>query len=458
LHKEIGLMNDTMFAEMVEATRLTREGRLAEATALIQRNLEGMQMPPRSPTDLSSALRAFETTFRVAAEPVATIEAPALGASSTGAGPVTELEAGPPIVAATAARLRRVRASRASATPDLMSPGALLRPGIPPGRPGAKRVRRPVPEDAEAPAAGRWLEGTHTDAAGTRAYKLYVPVGYQGQAMPLIVMLHGCTQDPDDFAAGTGMNVLAEADGFLVVYPEQATAANPSKCWNWFQPADQRREQGEPSLIAGITRQVMAEYRIDADRVYVAGMSAGGAMAAIMGATYPDLYAAVGVHSGLAAGCAHDLPSAFQAMQQGGRAGQAAAGRAIPMIVFHGDSDPIVHPQNAEQLIQQWSTSDGLETNDGTPPRPSVHHGHAVGGRAYTRVNYQDALGQTVCEQWTVQGAGHAWSGGSHHGSFTDPAGPDASRQLVRFFLEHPRGTTVRPPAGSVETRSEPVN
>ena len=192
----------------------------------------------------------------------------------------------------------------------------------------------------------------------------------------------------------------------------------------------------------------MAEYRIDAGCVYVAGMSAGGAMAAILGATYPDLYAAVGVHSGLAPGSAHDLPSAFEAMRQGGQARRPVAGRAIPLIVFHGDSDRTVHLQNAEQLIRYSYNSAGLETNGGTPPSPSVLQGRAAGGKAYTRVNYQDAQGQTVVEQWTVHGAGHAWSGGSRNGSYTDPDGPDASREMVRFFREHPRGTTVPPPAG----------
>jgi poly(hydroxyalkanoate) depolymerase family esterase len=252
-------------------------------------------------------------------------------------------------------------------------------------------------------------------------------------------MLHGCTQSPDDFAVGTRMNFLAEVGGFLVLYPEQDASANISRCWNWFQAADQQRDQGEPSLIAGITRQVMAEHHVDASRVYVAGLSAGGAMAAIMAAAYPDLYAAVAVHSGLAPGNAHDLPSALQAMQHGRpRAGSAPGIRAIPLILFHGDQDSTVHPRNAEQFIRQWASG---------PDQPHVmsRQGQAPGGRDYTCMVYQDASGQAVVERWTVHGADHAWSGGSPNGSFTDPAGPDASQEFIRFFREHPRRTAPSP-------------
>jgi poly(hydroxyalkanoate) depolymerase family esterase len=243
-------------------------------------------------------------------------------------------------------------------------------------------------------------------------------------------MLHGCTQDADDFAAGTRMNFLAEAAGIVVVYPEQSGAANASKCWNWFQPTDQERGQGEPALIASLTRRVMDEYRVDTHRVHVAGMSAGGAMAAILAATYPDLYAAAGVHSGLAPRCAHDLPSAYQAMQGGGQVVGSGAGCTVPLILFHGDSDLTVHPCNADRLVEQW-------TGTGPVVSPTMQQGGSARGRSYTCATYTDARGRTIVERWSIHGAGHGWSGGNRNGSYTDPNGPDASREFVRFFSTH---------------------
>jgi poly(hydroxyalkanoate) depolymerase family esterase len=315
----------------------------------------------------------------------------------------------------------------------------------------------PGPKEGEAdpavvPRGGRFVERTYTSHAGTRSYKLYIPSGYIEQEVPLVVMLHGCTQNPNDIAAGTQMNVLAEEHLFLVAYPAQAQGANMNKCWNWFKASDQQRGRGEPSLVAGITRQVIDEYNVSDGRVYVAGMSAGGAMAAIMAEAYPDLYAAVGIHSGLAPGAAHDMPSAFAAMHQGGPAtprrgvhvathtGESA--RIVPAIVFHGDGDKTVHPRNADRLLEHYypakTTSSQKETGRSTP-RGTVRQGQVPGGHAYTRATYRDAGGRAIAERWTVHGLGHAWSGGSSSGSYTDTRGPDASAEMVRFFNEHPQ-------------------
>jgi len=292
----------------------------------------------------------------------------------------------------------------------------------------------------DVPEGGQFVAGSYSGEAGSRAYKLYIPSNYRGQAVPLVVMLHGCTQSPDDFAAGTRMNALAEQHTCLIVYPAQAASANASKCWNWFSPGDQRRGRGEPSLIAGITRQIMRDYSVDQQRVYIAGLSAGGAAAAIMGTTYPDLYAAIGVHSGLACGAASDLPSAFAAMRQGKRvpisgAGDAAGAegyrRSVPTIVFHGDQDTTVHPGNGDQVIAR-----SKETTT-TDLHLSVQHGRVPGGHTYSRTLHADASGRAILEHWVIHGAGHGWSGGSPAGSYTDPRGPDAAEEMLRFFLEH---------------------
>jgi poly(hydroxyalkanoate) depolymerase family esterase len=400
-------MNDMLIPKkMVEATRLTRAGRLAEATALLQRMFRGAT-------------------------------APDIGA----AGDIAASGRKPPIVDAKAAIEATLADATKSAQPHMLRRlGPLLQVVRRSSGLGLHGLRQPAPVSTPdiVPQGGKFIAATYGNPAGSRAYKLYIPSRYHGQALPLVVMLHGCSQSPDDFAAGTRMNVIAEEQTCLVAYPAQSSDANPARCWNWFRPTDQRRDQGEPSLVAGITRQVMRDYAVDPQRVYIAGLSAGAAAAAVMGATYPDLYAAIGVHSGLACGSANDLSSALVAMRQGdlaaasgtgGIAGDLGDGPAVPTIVFHGDRDTTVHPRNGDHVIARSKRT--------TSSQKAVHRGRVSGGHAYTRTIHTDASGRAILEQWDIHGAGHAWSGGSPAGSFTDPRGPDAASEMLRFFLEH---------------------
>jgi poly(hydroxyalkanoate) depolymerase family esterase len=344
---------------MSQATRLTKSGSLAEATAAIQRAL-GRAVPPPSPLAATPAPQILRDLFC--------------------------------------------------------------------------RPIHPEPPTPGAPEAGnaRFLTASFTNAAGARPYKLYIPATYRGQPVPLIVMLHGCTQSPDDFAAGTRMNLLADQHNFLVAYPAQISAANPQRCWNWFNEQHQQRDTGEPSLIAGITHAIMQNYAVDKRRVYIAGLSAGGAAAAIMGATHPDLYAAIGVHSGLPYGAARDLPSALVAMKRGATGTKHAEPHQgiVPLIIFHGDRDHTVNPRNAHALAAQAASQ--------APLRTHTEQGQISNGHAYTRSLHTGANGQTLIENWTIHGAPHAWSGGSPAGTYTDPAGPSASSEMLRFFQEHP--------------------
>ena len=290
-----------------------------------------------------------------------------------------------------------------------------------------------------------------SNQAGSRTYKVYVPARESDAPRAMVVMLHGCTQSADDFAAGTQMNRLADEHGFLVVYPEQAAQANASKCCNWFKPQDQRRGAGEPSLIAGIVGEVARRHGADPRRIYVAGLSAGAAMAVVLGETYPELFAGVGAHSGLPYGSAHDIPSAMAAMK-GGRSGMpglknvpGAAGssrrkaaQAVPVIVFHGDRDHTVQSTNGAHIVQQAQDAHGAQAGD-TAWRARTESGITPGGRRFSRTVHAGPDGQTRIESWTLHGAGHAWSGGHASGSYTDSTGPDASAEMVRFFMALPR-------------------
>ena len=285
---------------------------------------------------------------------------------------------------------------------------------------------------ADLPAGAQFIDGVYRNHAGTRSYKLYIPSSYHGQAMPLVVMLHGCTQNPDDFAAGTQMNALAEEKQCFVVYPAQTQGANSSRCWNWFNALDQQRDQGEPSLIAGITQQVIEQYPVNEREVFVAGLSAGGAMAVIVGTLYPELFAAVGVHSGLPFASAQDLPSALAAMKGGAMPNpkrQAPAG-GVPIIVFHGDRDTTVNLRNGDELIAQGVRSQA----GGKAAKAASIDGSVPNGHRYTRTTHSQADGSPLGEYWVIHGAGHAWSGGDGSGSYTDGKGPDASREMLRFF------------------------
>jgi poly(hydroxyalkanoate) depolymerase family esterase len=386
-----------------EATRLTRAGQLVEATVLLQRMLRGETAPDAT----SGVTGRFALTGR---------EPPTINAKAD----TIEAADSPHLARATPAQPRMLRA-------------LLDRPRERSGLRQRRVIKRaPLSTSDIVPEGARFIEGTYSNPAGSRAYRLFIPSRYQGQPLPLVVMLHGCTQSPDDFAAGTRMNFIAEKQTCFVVYPAQRSEANQAKCWNWFRTADQQRGRGEPSLIAGITRQIMRDYAVDPARVYVGGLSAGAAAAAIMGATYHDLYAAIGVHSGLACGAATDLPSAFVAMRQGGGSDHRIIpgdGPPVPTIVFHGDRDITVHPNNGDHILEQSMRATSAEKK--------VHRGQVPGGHAFTCTIHTNASGRGIFEHWNIHGAGHAWSGGNPAGSYTDPRGPDATREMLRFFLEH---------------------
>jgi poly(hydroxyalkanoate) depolymerase family esterase len=394
-------MNAFSKIDMSEVTRLTRAGKLAEAMALIQ---------GRTPTRAEQGggePRGAVTTRLISRQP-STDDAAASPKPRRPSGRSTTQPAALPGLAQTV-RILRERLPKMRLLADAGQ--------------GARSVPIPVP------AGARFEERTFSSASGTRSYKVYVPSGYKGQSLPVVVMLHGCTQDPDDFAAGTRMNEVAEEQMFLVAYPHQPRSANMKKCWNWFNEGDQQREGGEPSLIAGIALQTIEEFSADPARIYVAGLSAGGAAAAILATTHRDVFAAAGVHSGLACGAARDMPSAFAAMAGQGMPLSRDARPSAPMIVFHGDADRTVHVVNADQVIAQAKPETALTE--------IVARGETADGMSYTRAVQFDPAGKEVLEHWVLHGAGHAWSGGSDNGSYADTRGPDASREMIRFFLQH---------------------
>ncbi len=391
--------------DMIEVLRLTREGRVQEATALL-RGAGGPATapPPGSPPPGWAADDA----------PIDLV--PPRGANE----PWTV--ASPPEDTSAMGLMRAGEAQVLKTFNDMVSWWD-------------SGPATPIDPRAKAPPTGgsAFEDRTYSGPTGTATYKLYIPSGYKGEPLPLVVMLHGCSQSPEDFAVGTRMNDVAEEHTVLVAYPAQSKSANPSKCWNWFESGHQARDRGEPALIAGITREIMREFPVNPGQVFIAGLSAGGAAAAIMGEAYPDLYAAIGVHSGLACGAASDMTSAFGAMRNGAPArcesvGPGTESGRVPTIVFHGDQDTTVHPANGDHVTARVTTA--------APVQTTVEHGVAGSGMRYTRTIAVDDRGRPVLEHWVLQGAGHAWSGGNSSGSFADSRGPDASREMMRFFLQ----------------------
>lgn len=314
-----------------------------------------------------------------------------------------------------------------------------LKPRKTAGAKSAKTAKRsgaakPVPPRHPRPAPGTFGAHEFECPHGTIHFRLYTPRGPKRRNLPLVVMLHGCSQTASDFATGTGMNQLADELGCLVLYPQQSQRANLARCWNWHRPKNQARGEGEPALIAALTRHALALGAGNPKRVFIAGISAGGSAAAIIGAAYPDLFLAVGVHSGVARGTIRTLPSALAAMRGEGRGRSTGkVTRPLPTIVFHGDEDRVVHPSNAVGFLNT------LERSQPGPLVSRTYYGKSVRGRDFTRKVYRSSGGNILLEDWTIHGSGHEWSGGSAFASYTDPSGPDASREMMRFFLSQRR-------------------
>ncbi len=311
------------------------------------------------------------------------------------------------------------------------------------GAAGCASAQRPP--DA-TPAPGRLTGGIFRSDVGSREYRLYLPGTAGSDARPLLVLLHGCTQSADDIARGAALHEIADSMGMLVLYPEQPAAANPLRCWNWFDPAHQRRGAGEPALLSAMVREIAAAQGADPRRVYVAGVSAGGAMALILAASYPELFAAAGSHSGVPLAAATPA-TALRVMRAGGVGDPAAVAaarmasapasgaersRLVPIIVFHGVDDAVVHVENGRATAAQWR---GAASLAGIENAETSTTGDA-GGLTYrrSRVGPPDA---PLVDLWLIDGLGHAWSGGSPAGTYTDARGPIASAELVRFLLQH---------------------
>ena len=430
--------------EIFKATQLTKGGRLMEATRVIQRalGLVGAQQAPAGDVSQQAASAAQASGHAT----------PRSGPGASGADQAVS----------------DVPFRETLKKPPANEPAFRTPVDAPAAAPVVKEnTEAPAAEAQSAPSvrparAASFAELSFRSSDTTHAYRLYVP-GFDGTEtpvgdaaspalLPLVVLLHGCKQDAADFALGTGMNALAETEKYLVLYPEQSSNANSMRCWNWFDAAHQSRDSGEPKMIAALIRQVIKTHGADPSRVYIAGLSAGGAMAAIMAGLYPELFAAVGVHSGLPPGAATDVISAFSAMRRGARKGRAASGSAndanasdndafvMPTIVFHGSADKTVNPDNGEQITEAaLAAIKGAGVVLKKVEQSEDSSGASSGRRDTTRTIYRAADGKPFVEHWSIGSGPHAWSGGDAAGSFTDPHGPSASQAMVEFFLQHRR-------------------
>ncbi len=412
-------MTSKFAAAMRRATVATRAFNILGATRMIQKTLaRSLVSPTKGWQSLGHPAASVNGRKKTDRGGSAKPASPGTTASNV----ATELEN----IAKVPARLRRPLDEVLQTLRSGMAAGGSL-PQFPSGL-GVKAVELPIPGGAS------FTSRSFTSKAGMRDFRLYVPASAATQPKGLILMLHGCTQNPDDFAAGTNMNAVAEIHGLLVVYPHQTRASNASACWNWFEEGHQRRDTGEPGILAGMTRQLISEFGIDKTQVFVAGLSAGAAMAVIMAKTYPDLFHGVGVHSGLAYQSAGNVMSAMAAMRgsSGSRLfgkpqSQEASGEPVRTIIFHGTADMTVHPSNAQRISDTAHAA--------TDQQASVATSGTSNGRRFTRTVISHANGIPVVENWLIDGAGHAWSGGNTVGSYADAKGPDASAEMVRFFL-----------------------
>ncbi len=471
---------NTSFAKQLgQATDMVRNGNLMEATQAIQKALaggaeavaplapKGAAAAPAATIQPKRAKAAWRTSADADVQDAVVIKRGAPRAARTAQSPhATPITPVTPITPAAAsggglqekamqtAREAMEALSGLANSPLAASLGESLKKHV---ARKPKKAKPPQQSKARVPTAPE-LPGSFDQVAMEHggmehSYRLFVPPSAAtAKPMPLVLMLHGCTQNPDDFATGTGMNQAAAEAGALVVYPAQLRNANPNACWNWFTPENQQRDSGELALLVHMVRDVMARHPVDPQRIYVAGLSAGGAMASLLAREYPEIFAAVGVHSGLQAGAAHNMMGALSAMKSGAKgvpapAVAAKAGDVPALIVFHGDADATVSPRNGEQLVEAATHQLGA-----VALKTETQQGQSAAGQSYTRTLFHtpsaqsknDANGVRI-EQWTLHGAGHAWSGGAANGSHTDPRGVNATKEMLRFFLEHPKAAAAQP-------------